>query len=171
MNEVRLSAPPELAGAVDALDQFLRYAEEPIDSPVLDSFGDALQVFSKLRTRIWQIQNRCQGDAIARFRMRSAATTTGLIVLALVSLPDELLDVQLERLENFVTSTNATIRRNREEMDHQEITRSEAEIEARARKMDVTQIVKEAEANDVELSADAEGRILVKGQLSPHALS
>lgn len=168
MAEVRLSAPPELVGIVMVLDEFLKFAEEPADDPILDSFGDALKVINKVRERVWEIQRRCDANVIGQFRQRSAATITGLIVLALVAMPDALLDVQLERLDNWVTSTNAAVKHNREEAERQDVIRREAEIEARARTMDITQIIKQAEAN-AQLSADAEGRILVKGQLSPDA--
>ncbi len=74
MAEARLSAPPELAGVVVVLDEFLKFAEEPIDNPILDSFGDALKVLTKARERVWEIQRTCEADTIARFRQRSAAT-------------------------------------------------------------------------------------------------
>jgi hypothetical protein len=169
MNEVRISAPPELAGLVDVLDQLLRYAEEPIDSPILNRFGDALKVFAKVRARVWEIQRRCESDTTARFRLRSAATITGVAVLALISLPDELLDAHLQRLEDFVISTNAAIVRNREETERQEVIKRNTEVGERARKMSADQIIKEIEAGGAELSADTEGRITIKGTLMQNA--
>jgi hypothetical protein len=167
MAEVRLRALPELAGVITTMDELLRVAED--DDPALDKFSGALKLFTILRDQIWELQRQCEADALARFRRRSAATICGLVVAALAELSPETIVVALQRLEDFMTSSNAAIQRNREEADRQAVIRREAEIEARARKMDITQIVKEAEANDTQLSTDAEGRILVKGQLSPDA--
>ncbi len=169
MAEARLSAPPELGGVVMVLDEFLKFADEPIDSPTLDVFGDALRVLTKVRERVWEIQRACEADTIARFRTRSAATLTGLVVLALVTMPDALLDAQLERLESWVSSSNAAVKHNRETAETQERTRREGEIEARAKKMSADQIIKEIEAGGAELSADGEGRILIKGTLMQNA--
>jgi hypothetical protein len=164
MSQVRLSAPPELAGIVATLDEFLKFADD--DDPILNSFGDAFGLIAKVGERVWEIQRRCDPDAIARFRRRSAATITGAIVLALVSMPDELLDPQLERLDNFVTSTNASIQRQREAAEVQERLYREAEIEAKARKMDPAMLVKEIEAGGAAtLSVDSEARIIVAGAM------
>ncbi len=84
-------------------------------------------------------------------------------------MPDALLDVQLERLENWVTSTNAAVKHNREAAEVQERIRREGEIEARAKKMSPDQIIKEIEAGGAGFSADSEGRILIKGTLMQNA--
>lgn len=167
MAEVRLRALPEFAGVITTMDELLRVAED--DDPALDSFGGALKLLTILGEQIWEFQRQCESDAISRFRRRSAATICGLIVAALAELSPETIVAHLQRLEDFMTSSNAAIQRNREEADRQDVIRREAEIEARARKMDITQIIKEAEANDTQLSADDAGRILVKGVLSPNA--
>jgi hypothetical protein len=165
MAETRLRVLPEPAGVIATMNELLRVAED--DDPALDNFGDALNLFAKLRDGVWQIQRQCHGDAIARFRMRSAATIAGLVVTALAALSDETVDAQLQQLQQFVTSTNGARQRRHQEAERQDLIQRNAAVEERARKMDITQIIKEAEANDIELSADADGRI-VKGQLPPN---
>jgi hypothetical protein len=169
MNETRSSAPPELSGIVAVMDEFLRFAEEPIDDPALDRFGGALKFFTTIRERVWKIQRQAEPDVIARFRMRSAATITGLIVTALAELSPDIIDAQLERLADFVSASNAAGVQQRAFAESQELIKRNAEIEERARKMAPEKLVKEIEAEGAKLTVDGEARIVVTGATHQNA--
>jgi hypothetical protein len=165
MNEARISAPPELAGIVGTMDEFLRFAEEPADDAALDKFGAALKFFTTIRERAWEVQRHAEPDALARFQLRRAATISGLIILAIAELSPETIEAQLERLADFVSATNAAVAQQRAFAKSQELMKRNAEIEQRARAMAPAQLVKEIEAEGATLSVDGEARIVVTGAM------
>ena len=140
MAEARLSAPARVGRHRHVALRISQIRGRPDRRSHTGQFWRCLEGASRKRASGWEIQRGCEYfDAIARFRQRSAATLTGLIVLALVAMPDALLDVQLERLDNFARRFErghpAESRGSRTLV--RTSVRREAEIEARARKMDV----------------------------------